>query len=309
MAGIFISYARKDIDSTKKLEEKLLLNDIRVWRDQESIYAGEQWPKAIGQAIEKEKIFLLLWSKHSAVSYFVEFEWNTALALKKIIVPVFLDNTPLPAALRAINGVSLEDTDKAIKKILDSMEASPPSDQQQNRRVINTLSQIKEKSIETVLDRVKTTYKQYGWQVYGNVYQVSGEHIHITADKQPKKWWEKWQAKVTFLIILLTFLTFVFEIPEKATKFYRGIFGEPPATCKLTGVVRDSKQMPVSGVEVTINLLPGQSVKSTGSGGFIFEKVPGNIGERVRVTAYYKGRAVYDEYVTLPGPVRIDLKK
>jgi tetratricopeptide (TPR) repeat protein len=222
MAGIFISYARKDIDSTQKLEEKLLLNDIRVWRDQRSIYAGEQWPKAIGQAIEKEKIFLLLWSKHSAVSHFVEFEWNTALALKKTIVPVFLDNTPLPAALRAINGVSLEDTDKAIKKILDSMSASPPSDQQQNRRVIDTLSQVKEKSIETVLDRVKTTYKQYGWQVYGNVYQVSGEHIHITADQQPKKWWEKWQAKVTFLIVLflLTLLIFVkvVIVPYGSTK-------------------------------------------------------------------------------------------
>ncbi|MGD2086479.1 MAG: toll/interleukin-1 receptor domain-containing protein [Candidatus Aminicenantes bacterium] len=220
MAGIFISYARKDINSAQKLEELLLQKDIRVWRDQDSIYAGEQWPKAIGQAIEKEKIFLLLWSKHSAVSHFVEFEWNTALALKKTIVPVFLDNTPLPAALRAINGVSLEDTDKAIKKILDSMSASPPSDQQQNRRVIDNLSQIKEKSIETVLDRVKTTYQQHGWQVYGNVYQVSGEHIHITADQQPKKWWEKWLAKVTFLIVLLTLLIFVkvVIVPYGSTK-------------------------------------------------------------------------------------------
>ena len=140
------------------------------------------------------------------------------------------------------------------------------------------------------------------------------ENIHNASpgtgdsDRQSKKWWEKWQAKGTFIILLLTLLTFVFEIPDKAKKFYRGIFGEPSATCTLKGVVWDSKQMPISGVEVKVDALPGQSVKSTGSGSFKFEKVPGRVGDSVRVSAYYKGNQVWDEYVTLPGPVTIKLE-
>ncbi|MGD2091059.1 MAG: TIR domain-containing protein [Candidatus Aminicenantes bacterium] len=306
--GVFISYSRKDLRSAQKLEKIFQAEGLRVWRDQESIYAGEQWPKAIGQAIENESIFLLLWSKHSADSHFVEFEWNTALALKKTIVPVLLDNTQLPAALRAINGILFENTGKTIKKLLELMAVSPPSPHRQNPRVIHELSQIKEKSIEAVLNRVKTIYQQQGWHVYGNVYQVSAENIHLTSDQQSKKWWEKWQVKVTFVILLLMLLTFVFEIPEKAKKFYRGIFGEPPATCSLKGVVQDSKRIPVSGVEVKVDALPGQSAKTTGSGSFKFEKVPGRVGDDVRVTAHYKGRLAWDEYVTLPGPVTIILE-
>lgn len=312
--GVFISYSRKDLQSAQNLGKIFQAEGLRVWCDQESIYAGEQWPKAIGQAIENESIFLLLWSKHSAESHFVEFEWNTALALKKTIVPVLLDNTPLPAALRAINGVFFEDTGNAIKKLLEMLAVSPPSPHRQNPQVIHELSQIKEKSIEAVLDRVKTTYQQQGWHVYGNVYQVSAGNILITSpgtgasDQNPKKWWEKWQAKVTFIILLLTLLTVVFEIPGKVKKFYRGIFGEPPATCTLKGVVQDSKRIPVSGVVVKVDALPGQSIKSTGSGSFKFDKVPGRVGDSVRVTAYYNGRLVGDEYVTLPGPVTIILE-
>ncbi len=312
--GVFISYAREDLQAAQKLEKILQAEGLRVWRDQESIYAGEQWPKAIGQAIENENIFLLLWSKHSAESHFVEFEWNSALALMKTIVPVLLDNTPLPAALRAINGVSFADTGNAVKKLLELMAVSPPSPQGQNPLVIRELSQVKENSIDAVLERVKTTYQQQGWHVYGNVYQVSGGYLHIdspgtgAAIPQPKKWWEKWQAKVTFIILLLTLLTVVFEIPGKVRKFYRDIVGEPPATCSLKGVVQDSRRMPVSGVVVKVDVLPGQSVMSTGSGSFKFEKVPGRVGDSVRVTAYTNDRLVGDEYVTLPGPVTIILE-
>ena len=83
MTGLFISYAREDQDTAKKLEDLLQGHGIHVWRDRESIYAGQQWPKAIGEGIANQKIFLLLWSKNAEGSHFVEFEWNTALALHK----------------------------------------------------------------------------------------------------------------------------------------------------------------------------------------------------------------------------------
>jgi hypothetical protein len=302
MSGIFISYAREDGDTAEKLEEVFRGHGIQVWRDQESIYAGEHWPEAIGRGIAGQRIFLLLWSKNSAVSHFVGFEWNTALALQKTVVPVFLDNAPLPAALSAKNGVLLEDFDQAVKKILDLMDISPPSDHRQNLQVMDHLSKIEEKNVETVLERVKTIYHQQGWQVHGNVYQVSrGDIININ-------WWGKWQAKVIFFAVLLTLFTLIFDIPGKAKKFYQEIFGEPIATLTLKGSVLDSEGLPVGGAKVVLDLLPGEPTTTTSDGGFIFKKVPGKVGDRVRVSVYYKGSMRRNEYVTLPGPIRVILE-
>lgn len=315
MGGIFISYAREDGDTAQKLEEIFRAKGIQVWRDQESIYAGEHWPKAIGQGIAGQKIFLLLWSKNSSASHFVEFEWNTALALQKTIVPVFIDKTRLPAALSAKNGVSLKDVDAAVDRILVLLDTSPHPDCRQNRRVLDSLKRVEDRPVESVLETVKTIYRLHGWQVHGNVYQVSGRDIHITvpepgdAGTKPKKWWEKWQARVTFLVALLTLLTFVFEIPKKAKDFYQHIFGEQQATCTLKGVVVDTKGMPVGGAKVTLEELPGQAVSTTSDGSFKFERVPGKVGDSTRVyvsRSGYKGR---NEYVTLPGPVRIILEE
>jgi hypothetical protein len=42
---------------------------------------------AIGEAIAAHDHVMLLWSKTAAQSHFVEFEWNTAVALRKTILP------------------------------------------------------------------------------------------------------------------------------------------------------------------------------------------------------------------------------
>jgi tetratricopeptide (TPR) repeat protein len=158
MAGVFISYAHEDSDTARHLEETLENQNIRVWRDRESIYAGQQWPKAIGEGIAGQQLFLLLWSKNSAASHFVEFEWNTALALKKTIVPLFLDQTPLPPSLRAYNGFFMTDLNQVVKQILTALKKSPPPDPQQNRRVIETVDQNKDKPIEAVLEQIKSKF-------------------------------------------------------------------------------------------------------------------------------------------------------
>ena len=96
MPNVFISYAREDLAVVQPLEQALIACGIGVWRDQESLYGGQQWPKAIGDAISAHDVLLLAWSKHAAASHFVEFEWTTAIALRKTILPCFArrDATP-----------------------------------------------------------------------------------------------------------------------------------------------------------------------------------------------------------------------
>ena len=66
--------------------------------------------------------------------------------------------------------------------------------------------------------------------------------------------------------------------------------------------------MPIAGAEVRVDELPGKSVTTTSDGSFKIDKIPGKVGDSVRVRAFYKGLQ-RDEYVTLPGPKRFVLKK
>src|SRR5512132_2767385 len=104
MPSVFLSYSRSDVTTVEQLEQGLAANGVSVWRDQEKIYGGQKWPKVLGEAIADKDVFLLAWSENSAQSYYVEFEWCTAIALKKTIIPCLLDDTPLPASLKTFHG-------------------------------------------------------------------------------------------------------------------------------------------------------------------------------------------------------------
>ena len=110
----------------KKIEQSLQERGHISWRDQESVYAGQNWPKAIGEAIADNDFLLLFWSERAKNAHFVEFEWSTAIALRKQILPIFLDKTPLPPSLSAVNGILLENIENDFSKIVKALEHSAP---------------------------------------------------------------------------------------------------------------------------------------------------------------------------------------
>ena len=78
MPTLFLSYSRKDTTLVEQIEAALREHGHTVWRDVESIRAGENWPKAMGEAIASHDYLVLAWSQHTTTSHFVEFEWTTA---------------------------------------------------------------------------------------------------------------------------------------------------------------------------------------------------------------------------------------
>jgi hypothetical protein len=96
---VFLSYARQDLEIAKRVEQALREKECLVWRDQENVYGGQNWPKALGESIADHEVVLLLWSENARQAHFVEFEWSTAVALKKPVIPCLLDETPLPSTL------------------------------------------------------------------------------------------------------------------------------------------------------------------------------------------------------------------
>ena len=128
MTRVFLSYARDDLQVVQRLEQELVAHGLSVWRDQDSIYGGQHWPKAIGEAIATHDWVVLVGSQHAARSPFVELEWNIALALQTSVIPCWLDQTPLPPALSSTNGIDLRVQTEALPRLLKALRpsAAPP---------------------------------------------------------------------------------------------------------------------------------------------------------------------------------------
>jgi hypothetical protein len=169
MHKVFISYARVDMDRALELERPLIARGVDVWRDQHSIYGAEQWPKAIGEALADCDAMLLLWSAASATSHFVEFEWTTALALKKTIIPCLLDDTKLPPALAAINTITFHNTDEATPMILAVLPDEPqPSGAERRAQVIGQLERITAADPEEALAQAQALFNQGNVNIGGH---------------------------------------------------------------------------------------------------------------------------------------------
>jgi TIR domain len=253
MAQVFLSYARRDLPALQPLLQDLVEHGITVWRDQDGLYGGQHWPKAIGEAIAAHDVLLLVWSQEAAASHFVEFEWNTALALQKSVLPCLLDQTPLPPALRAINSIDARLPHEALPKLLDALQQpTTPSKAEQNTMVITTLGGITATDPAEVVQTAKAMFMQQGWHVQGNVYQAARD-IHVTLAPQPaRSWLEKWQTWAVFLAVLLSLITVALVLPTRIWE----TFTSPSATTEVlqtvSGMIADERQEPLADVEVFV---------------------------------------------------------
>lgn len=162
MPTVFLSYSRDDLPRIEQLEAQLKTHpDISIWLDTEDLHGGERWPKRLGEAIADQDVFLLAWSKKSAASHFVEFEWCTAIALKKTVVLCLLDETPLAPSLKTFQGYRVDDATGLIK----SLRSAPLADVQRREPVIRKLSDITAREEIAVMAQAKTVFAQQQWAV------------------------------------------------------------------------------------------------------------------------------------------------
>lgn len=298
MPTVFLSYSRADLPLIEQLEAQLKSHlDISIWRDQEKIYGGQKWPKILGEAIADQEVFLLAWSKHAAASHFVEFEWCTAIALKKTIVPCLLDETPLASSLRTFHGYRLNDA----TGLITSLRGAPLDDGQRRESVILKLNEITATEETAVLAQAKAVFAQQQWTVQGNVYQAAGDiHIHNepsapTGTAKAKPLVESWQAWATLVATLVAIGTGLYNfIPATKTESPSPIPIEQP----LAGMVLDEvTEEPLPGVVVS---LPDFDMKRTTEpdGAFRF-RVTSQKQASIKFTAQKNGYKSYSNYATL----------
>jgi WD40 repeat protein len=88
MAGLFISYSRKDKDFAKELYTALKIDNHEVWVDWVNIPPGADWRSEIKLGIEKSSSFVFIISPDSILSKECELEVQCALDCNKKIIPV-----------------------------------------------------------------------------------------------------------------------------------------------------------------------------------------------------------------------------
>jgi len=293
---IFLSYARQDKPIAKKLEQALRAHGYAVWRDQESIYGGQNWPKAIGEAVVANDVALLVWSKHASKSHFVEFEWSTAIALKKTIIPCLLDDTPLPPSLTTFNGLPMTDFDLFLQRILKSLQRPfPETDPQRREQVVSNLAKITDTEPEEIVREAKQVFEQQGWNVAGDVYQAGRDVIiNLPESKaQAKKGWiETTQAKLTLVATVLGIIITIIALIN--------VFDEANPSSRFQAMVVDRQSNTgIAGVRVKLSEVDGKQADETKTttpdGRFVF-KVAAEAGTKIRLSFDHPQYQPYNDY-------------
>ncbi|MBL8152956.1 MAG: toll/interleukin-1 receptor domain-containing protein [Anaerolineae bacterium] len=127
MSHVFISYSRRDKACAYKIQRQLEAQGFKIWIDKNDIPAGAAFPNSLLTAIREAAAVLVLWSQQAKESNFVEKEIKAAeeqrLMRDMPLVPVWLDNTPLPPELQTLNAVEVKGcTDDEIKKLVGRLQ-------------------------------------------------------------------------------------------------------------------------------------------------------------------------------------------
>jgi hypothetical protein len=112
---VFLSYAHEDESVVKQLYQNLKNAKFRPWLDTEDILPGERWEVAIRRGI-RESNYLLACLSNSSVTKrgYVQRELKRAIEVLEefpeeeiFLIPVRLDDCPMPESLRSIQWVDL----------------------------------------------------------------------------------------------------------------------------------------------------------------------------------------------------------
>jgi hypothetical protein len=123
--SVFISYSRKDAGFVDKLSLALTEHNVKVWKDDMKIIAGDSLSGRIKSGIENASYFCIVLSHDSLNSKWVQEEINEALVRETeqkgiVILPIVLDDCEIPPVLKDRLFVDFRgDFDSSLKRILN----------------------------------------------------------------------------------------------------------------------------------------------------------------------------------------------
>lgn len=128
---LFISYSRRQTPFVDRFADYLEDNGYPLWLDYQRLIPARPWLEQIEVGVAESDVVLLIVSKDSLASPNVEPEWRWALKLKKRIVLVIFEATPLPLELQACEWVDFRSwygkSLQRLKMLIDAPQAQVKS--------------------------------------------------------------------------------------------------------------------------------------------------------------------------------------
>src|SRR5262245_52291628 len=120
----FVSYARKDQQFVLTLARDLLAAGANLWVDQFDIRGGDEWDRAVENAIQTSEGMLVVLSPDATASDNVRNEFSYALDTKKRVIPVVCRKCSIPLRLSSLHHIDFTviDKDAGLTQVLASLE-------------------------------------------------------------------------------------------------------------------------------------------------------------------------------------------
>ena len=123
---IFVSYSHRDTAQVYPILDELHDHKYRIWYD-ESCENGNDFRDELRQRIKAAEAVLLFVSKSSMSSPFCGMEVIVAREYGKRLYPIYLDNSPIPAAFEILLANTHHSTTENMEKLIKTMTRDLPA--------------------------------------------------------------------------------------------------------------------------------------------------------------------------------------
>jgi len=136
MFDVFISYAKADRDTARKLANDLSSEGLRVWFDEDQVHPGDQWTEAVEAGLSQARTLIAvistasnrsMWAAREIAQWFLnDGEGDNGRRL----IPVLVERTSLPPSLAGIHYVDLTEAGSyrvGLSQIVNAARAAQSS--------------------------------------------------------------------------------------------------------------------------------------------------------------------------------------
>ena len=117
--NVFISYSRREVSFANSLVDDLEDRDYKVWLDYRDLVPGTTWADQIDKGIAVSDVIVLVVSKASMASEYVEMEWKEVLKQKKRVILAIFEAVDLPDELECLEWVDFRGSyKKALTELI-----------------------------------------------------------------------------------------------------------------------------------------------------------------------------------------------
>ena len=123
--NIFMSYSRREVGFVDQLTNRLEEEGFKVWLDYRTLVPGTPWKVQIEKGLDESEIILLVVSKESMASKYVELEWRRVIQeVDKRIILVIFEAVDLPDELEKYEWVDFRGKFEAgIEELVGQLES------------------------------------------------------------------------------------------------------------------------------------------------------------------------------------------